>query len=83
MKLRIYLDTSVISLLDDDRSHERRDMTREFWARRGEFDVSTSEAARKEILETPTTERRESMLASLRLLNILPVTPEAEKLATK
>jgi len=83
MKQRIYLDTSVISLLDDDRSPERRDMTREFWARLTEFEVSTSEAARREILDTPDALRRASMLASMMHLQLLPVTLEAEQLASR
>jgi predicted nucleic acid-binding protein len=83
MRLRVYLDTSVISVLDDDRSPERRDMTREFWARLSEFDASTSEATRREVLDTPAAERRDSMLASLGRLTILPVTAEAEALAAK
>ncbi len=83
MKQRIYLDTSVISLLDDDRSPERRDMTREFWSRLDEFEASTSDAARREILDTPDGERRRVMLASLERLAMLPVTPEAEQLAAR
>lgn len=83
MKQRIYLDTSVISLLDDDRYPERRDMTREFWARLPEFETSTSEVARREILDTPAPARRDAMLAALGSLTLLPVTPEAEELASR
>lgn len=83
MKQRIYLDTSVISLLDDDRSPERRDMTREFWARLSEFEVSTSDVARREILETPDGNRRDTMLALLDQLLLLPVTTDAEELASR
>jgi hypothetical protein len=66
----------VISLLDDDRSIERRDMTREFWARRDEFLLSTSEVTMQEINLTSDLQRRQSMIASLSAVNVLPLTPE-------
>ncbi len=83
MKQRIYLDTSVISILDDDRYPERRDMTREFWVRLGEFDASTSEAARREIHDTPSQARQVAMLAALEQLVVLPITVESEQLASR
>jgi hypothetical protein len=66
----------VISLLDDDRSIERRDMTREFWARRDEFLLSTSEVTMQEINLTSDLQRRQSMIASLSAVNVLPLTHE-------
>lgn len=81
MKTRLYLDTSVLSLLDDDRSPERRDLTREFWVRRGEFDLATSEITRQEIMETGDAVRREAMLAALADVRLLPLAAEQERLA--
>lgn len=83
MRQRLYLDTSVISVLDDDRSPERRDMTREFWDRRATFEIATSEVARREILATADEARRASMLATLAEVSILPLTSEAESLARR
>ena len=64
MKLRIYLDTSVFSALYDDRVTERRGETEEFWERRGQFEIATSELAREELDQTPDPARR----TNLRLL---------------
>ncbi len=49
MKLRVYLDTSVFSALYDERTTDRRGQTEEFWGRRGQFDIATSELAVKEL----------------------------------
>ncbi len=81
MKLRIYLDTSVISLHDDPRSPDRRIMTQEFWARLDEFETSISEVTVKELQNTPDGARRQQMLRLIDGLAVLPVTPEAERLA--
>ncbi|MEK6703697.1 MAG: type II toxin-antitoxin system VapC family toxin [Planctomycetota bacterium] len=83
MKQRIYLDTSVISLHDDPRSPERRALTREFWCRLSDFEVSLSEVTTREISDTPDNSRREQMLRLVTGLNILPVTPDAEQLARR
>lgn len=81
MKQRLYLDTSVLSLVDDDRSPERRDMTREFWARLPDFEVCTSEVATQEVLATSDAARRQTILARLREVPVILVTPEATLLA--
>jgi len=81
MKPRIYLDTSVISLVDDDRSPERRDLTREFWLRLDEFEVSISQVTRREVEDTLDNARRASMVERIASLPDLPITPEAESLA--
>ena len=65
VKQRGYLDTSVMSAVDDMRWPERAEMTRQFWNRRHEFELCTSEVARQEILETPDSDRRGQMLARL------------------
>ena len=83
MKLRIYLDTSTISLVTDDRSPERRDLTRSFFARAPEFVLFTSEAAREEILDTWDSARREVILSTLASVEVLPVTQGMISLAQK
>lgn len=83
MKPRLYLDTSVISLVDDDRSPERRDLTREFWLRFHEFDISISQVTRREVEDTLDEARRSSMLSRTDNLPLLPITPEAEFLANQ
>lgn len=81
MKQRIYLDTSVISALHDIRAPERRALTLEFWNRLHEFDVSTSEAAREEISNTPDAALRASMRASLGSVVVIAITDEMRSLA--
>ncbi|MBX3402532.1 MAG: type II toxin-antitoxin system VapC family toxin [Phycisphaeraceae bacterium] len=83
MKQRIYLDTSVISLHDDPRSPDRRALTREFWRRISDFEVSISEVTTREIEETPDAARREQMLRLVTGLPVLQVTPEAKALARR
>lgn len=83
MKQRIYLDTSVISLHDDPRSPDRRALTREFWCRLSEFDVSISEMTTREVGDTLDTARRDQMLRLVSGLSILPVTPDADQLAQR
>jgi predicted nucleic acid-binding protein len=64
MKLRIYLDTSVLSAYWDERAPERMADTREFWGRLSEFEASTSDLVRSEIARTPNAQHR-ARLASL------------------
>jgi predicted nucleic acid-binding protein len=81
MEQRLYLDTSVFSVLDDDRSPERRDMTREFWLRLARFDACTSDVAVREIEPTPDVVRRGAMLARVRNVRVIPVPPGTAELA--
>ncbi|MBI5479033.1 MAG: hypothetical protein HY906_09265, partial [Deltaproteobacteria bacterium] len=41
--LRLYLDTSVLSALLDERAPDRQAQRRDSWARRAEFEVATCE----------------------------------------
>ena len=81
MKLRIYLDTSVFSALYDDRVSDRRIQTQEFWEKRGQFEVSTSNLAREELEQTPDPVRRGSLLQLLDGLLLIEVSGEMRKLA--
>ena len=81
LKQRVYLDTSVISALDDTRSPERAELTRIFWGRRDQFEFCTSEVARQEIIDTLDLNRREQMLLHLTQLSVAPVTAEMRSLA--
>lgn len=83
MKQRVYLDTSVLSALDDLRWPERAEMTRSFWAKRDQFELCTSDVARQEIADTTDAGRRETMTALLRELTVYPVTDEMRGLARR
>lgn len=81
MKLRVYLDTSVVSAYVDDRLPERRRATTEFWSRLGIYDVSISELTLIEVQATGELGAREEMLRLIRPCVVLPVDEEARYLA--
>lgn len=83
MKQRVYLDTSVISALDDLRHPERAQMTRDFWLRLDEFEICSSEAIRIEIVGTRDDSRRGEMLRLLPQIMIHPLTSEMRSLARR
>lgn len=73
MKQRIYLDTSVLGALHDDRAPERRFQTEEFWKTIDAYEASTSELTRQEIGDTPDAALRVRMLNSLGVLRVFPI----------
>jgi len=79
--VQVYLDTSVISAIDDLRYPERARLTCVFWDRRAEFEVCTSETARQEIDQTPDAARRSQILPLLAQMTVYPITTEMESLA--
>lgn len=83
MKLKVYLDTSVFSALYDERVTDRQSASEEFWARRNEFELSTSELAKQEISETLDEELRKKLSALLEGMTVHPVTEEMKNLAMK
>ncbi|HET6456103.1 MAG TPA: PIN domain-containing protein [Armatimonadota bacterium] len=83
MKLRVYLDTSVLSAYCDERAPERMAETKEFWARLSEVEASTSDLVLDEIERTPDEDRRSVMLALLADTARIPVTQEMHELADR
>lgn len=83
MKQRLYFDTSVISVYEDDRSPERRLLTREFFERLPEFEVSISEVTTRELAATPDASRRASMMDLIRGMRVLTLTDVARELAAR
>lgn len=81
MALRVYLDTSVFSAYHDEAVRDRQIQTEEFWARRNQFEVSTSELAREELGQTPDPARRRQLLALLEGLAVHPITDMMRALA--
>ena len=78
---RIYLDTSVISALFDDRNPERRNITRDFFSQIDNFEVLVSEITVKEIDDAPNPELRRRMREAIARFAVLPVNTTAESLA--
>ncbi|MCA9288286.1 MAG: PIN domain-containing protein [Phycisphaerales bacterium] len=60
-RLRVYLDTSVVSALHDARTPERLAQTIAFWARLPALDACTSALTLDEIADTPDASRRRDM----------------------
>jgi predicted nucleic acid-binding protein len=81
VKQRIYLDTSVLSALDDTRAPDRQQLTREFFDRIHDFDAAVSTLTRDEINQTQDASRREQILLLLDELRLLEVTDEARAIA--
>lgn len=80
-KLRVYLDTSVLSAYYDDRAPDRQAQTEEFRKRLGDFEAATSELTREEIGQTQDPSRRSLLLTLLDQLTIYPITEEVKECA--
>ncbi|PYV29607.1 MAG: hypothetical protein DMG22_22565 [Acidobacteria bacterium] len=83
MKLRLYLDTSVFSAYYDEGVTDRKSQTEQFWARRAEFELSTSALAVQELEQTSERERRAELMALVEGLTIHAITPEMKALASR
>jgi len=83
MKRKLYLDTSVISALIDDRTPERMADTLAFWAvlKQGAYNVVVSEIVLQEI-DDSLNDKRDKMLMLLKQIphEILDLTTEVNKL---
>ncbi len=81
LKLRVYLDTSVLSAILDPREPSRQHLTQAFWTRRGSFDAVISALVIDEIERTKDRDRAVEMRTLASMLPILPQHPEADTLA--
>jgi len=60
-KIRVYLDTSVISALFDEKNPERKSLTEVFFKEIGNFDAYISEITVAEIKRSPDLELQNRM----------------------
>ncbi len=81
MKVRVYLDTTVISAADDARAPERQAQTLAFLARADEFELTTSDLTRQELEATPNPERRARLLRRIAPIGCLSISPDMRALA--
>jgi predicted nucleic acid-binding protein len=81
MKLRVYLDTSVISAYLDDRTPERKRETVGFWYQLNKYDVQVSELTVTELQATRDPATREQMMVLIHSFTVLPLSEEARVLA--
>lgn len=77
---KLYLDTSVISALYDERTPERQTLTEQFWQSLGGYQVFTSDLVKDEI-EEAADDVRQKMMKSIEKFVLLKSGEEAEKLA--
>ena len=80
MKTRVYLDTSVISALFDERTPERLAMTSVFWSKLSGYEVFISELVLEEI-ERANERVRDKMFSAIKCFKVLKTSKDAEKLA--
>src|ERR1041385_5355159 len=81
MPLRVYLDTTVFSAVEDLRAPDRQIQTVRFFERASEFMLVTSELTRSEIERTPDPERRRKLIERLSGIPSLSITMEMGELA--
>ena len=82
-RLKIYLDTSVISALFDRRSSEMMRWTEEFWKIIDKYEVYISDVVITEIQETPDVKLKERMSEAIKSLVRLEMDEDAEKLSSE
>jgi len=80
MKSKVYLDTSVISALFDERTPERLLMTSALWAKLNDYEVFISELVLEE-LERTNEAVRDKMLNSVKDFKVLVISEKEEILA--
>ena len=79
--MKVYLDTSVVSALFDERNPERQALTRSFFDAADRFDVHISELTLAEIERAPDVELGRRMRDTVEGLPVLAVDEEVEELA--
>jgi len=80
-RIRVYLDTSVISALFDDRNPERQGLTSSFFNILDRFDVHISELTLAEMERTPDRDLARKMRDAVAGMTVLEITEEVEDLA--
>ena len=79
--MKMYLDTSVISALFDDRNPERQALTEEFFSRIDIYDVYISELTIAEIESTPDQSLKSKMKQIIKDFSVLEINESVEELA--
>lgn len=82
-KMRVYLDTSVISALFDERNPERKSLTEAFFKEIGNFEPFISEITVAEGDRTTDPELKNKMRGAIKQFSVFPLTNEVEWLANQ
>jgi len=80
-KIRVYLDTSVISALFDEKNPERKSLSDAFFKEIKNFKTYISEITVAEIERTPDLELRNRMREMISQFSLLSISDEVEWLA--
>ncbi len=80
-KIKVYLDTSVISALFDERNPRRQFLTQLFFERIEGFDACVSEVVLAEIDDTKNKRLREMLRETAISFKLLPIEEESRQLA--
>ena len=78
-KLKVYLDTSVISALFDDRNPERKFLTELFFKESNNFEIYVSNITIVEIEKTPDEKIKRKMKEKIKDFSILTISNETEE----
>ena len=81
--MKIYLDTSVISALFDDKNPERKALTEEFFSKIGDYDAYISELTVVEMEKTPDQTLRSKMKQTIKGFSVLEINESVEELAAE
>jgi len=79
-KSKVYLDTSVVSALFDDKNPDRKELTTRFFDNINKYDVYVSELTISEIDRTVDYNLKEAMENVTRKLTVLPLTGDIKEI---
>jgi len=82
-KVKVYLDTSVISALFDERNPERKSLTEDFFKEKESFEILISEITLAEIERTPDKQLRNEMHRAVEEFSVLFSNDEVEWIANE
>lgn len=82
-KIKVYLDTSVISAMFDEKNPERKALTENFFKKIDDFEAYVSEITVAEIDRTQDSKLRNQMRETIAGFQILSLTDEVEWVANE
>jgi len=77
-KIRVYLDTSVISALFDERNPERKSLTESFFKEIEKSEAYISEITIAEVKRVPDLELQNKMMKTISQFSMLSLTDDVE-----
>ena len=80
-RLKVYLDTSVISALFDERNPERKSLTESFFKEIENFETFISNITIAEIEKTPDKQIKKNMKQKIEDFSVLTLSDEIEELS--